>query len=352
MRRAIPVLAAAAALVAAGCGGTHRPATRVTDTLSLSPAAAVTTGVQGLFDGSALTMTAGLSGSPAALQAVASAGGGHALSATDLQLASTATVVLAARAGGRSFAADDGGERDGSLALTVAASGDPALVQLIYAGQTLYARADLTTIAGVLGEAGEVARIAAEPDLPGTYAFLRTAAGGGWVSVSYAALVSQLKTSSPSGIPTVSPGQAGDLRSALEALLRSDVSATRAPADPTLGDHLVLTADSHALVAGLLAATTEDLADLPGVPELLRLVPPGGAPAQPVRIEAYVRDGTLDALSIDLGQLLDPAQRAALAGRPLAVTVRFSPAASVTPPAGAAVVSPSALAGLLTLAGG
>jgi hypothetical protein len=318
-----------------------RAATRhVTDTSTLAPTAAVEDGVQGLLAGDALTATVRLEATSAALQAIST------LPPADLSLVSGSSLVLETRTGGAPLATSTAG----SYAATLSAPGHPTLAQVVAVGGTLFARGDAQTVAGLFGAGGALARLTSR--LPPSYAFLADAVAGGWLRLSEAGLVQALKASSPSGIPTLAPAEVGALQSALADLVRTDVTATRMPADPARGDHLVLTGGARTLATALLAIARADLGTLPGAPELLAAIHPAAVPARTVRVDAYVEDGRLDQLDVDLTPLLDPAQQAALTGRPVTLEVSFTPTAAFSTPATATPVPAAAVGGLVALATG
>ncbi|MGH3743944.1 MAG: hypothetical protein ACRDTP_03700, partial [Mycobacteriales bacterium] len=119
---------------------------------------------------------------------------------------------------------------------------------------------------------------------------------------------------------------------------------TRAAPDPTLGEHLVLSGNVRTLGADLLTAATT-------------LVGPGGSalqgspaqqlPDKTVKIDEYVRNGTVSAFRVDLTQLLNPAEAKAAGGRPAMLAVDLTPRATIAVPAHATPLDLSTLAPLL-----
>jgi hypothetical protein len=353
-RRALAVLAlAAAALTAvAGCGsaanfltaknpevGPGNQACHCADAPTIPQQAL--DGVTALLDHDALTATVTLDADPAMLDAVFAADADSPLSPGAAGTLAGATLVFAATTGGGSFrdlAAASAPAKNGSYSLTLDTRTTPTLVQVVGTPATLYARADVNELLGLLGGT----RASGPLHIPNLPAPLAKAVAGEWVSINLADLTTRPGASTPS----VGPSQAAVLAQSLETIFHKDVTATRAAPDPKLGQHLVLSGNARTIGADLRTATKAVTGLVPDVSNLL-----GSSSAQlpdkTIKIDEYVRDGTASAFRFDLTQLLNPAEAKAAAGRPAMLDIDLTPTAAVTVPAHATPLDLSTLAPLL-----
>lgn len=341
IRRALAILAlgTAAATAVAGCGSALNA---TGSTSGESPAQAAENGITALLGQDALTATMTLDSDPATLDAVFAADTDSPLPQGTAGKLAGATVVFAAKTGGGSFSdlAVHGSPPAGAaFSLTVNTSATPNLVQLVGTPTTLYARADVEQLLGLLGGSGQISGLLHSPNLP---APLAKAVAGQWVSLDLSVLKSQAGTS----IPSVGPSQAAVLARSLDTIFNRDVSVTRAAPDPTLGDHLVLSGNVRTIGTDLLTAVKGFLGSTPGASGLLGSAP-SSLPDKTIRVDEYVRNGTASTFRFDLTQLLGPAELKAAAGRPAVLDIDLSPTATVTAPSSATQLDGGVLTGLL-----
>lgn len=321
----------AATLAACGSGSGARNAS---DSRGLAPQDAFAKAVTALQDGAALDLKGHLAVSDADLQAIAQKGGGT-LSASQARYVTSGDVEIISRTtDGSKLSAAKPGAQAGSLVVHTDGS---AIIELRVIGNLLFARADVKKI----GELGGTAASRIDSQLqsvPPQLPFLKDAAAGKWLKIDAKQAGDLAKTYGGGAIPSADPQAAARARDQLLADLNRDVKATRAP-DTDRGDHLVLTGSSKALVADL---TKAGASVIPGGSQTLH---PNSVTDKPVTLDAYVKDGKLALLSIELSQFAQDKALAKFDGKKLPLELAFSSAApAVDAPAGAVTVDLSSLA--------
>lgn len=326
MRRPRPVLLVGlmvAAVVAAGCGGGS-------SSTPDNPKAELSASLDNLTGADALTTTIGLGVSPAALQRFAQAEGSH-LSAADAQTIATAHLVVETKT---SDGKDLSGSKGSNFSL-VGSSGGRTLVELRVVGGDLYLQGDIRGVLALAHKSnvyGEVKARAAT--LPG---FVRAFVAGRWVSLAGAAAQGLLGTfgGTPSGTGS---GVANQVTSDLKKVLDRDVAVRKVGTD-SRGDHLVLSGHSRKLAADLLQAIGNDV---PGGSLALSKADPSTMHDRAVSVDAWVKDGVLRQVSIDVGQFTDTTSAH------LPVTISFDQSGGdITRPSGATPVDLTQLSSLM-----
>ncbi|MGH3745212.1 MAG: hypothetical protein ACRDTP_10165, partial [Mycobacteriales bacterium] len=202
IRRALAAaaLATGTLLAVAGCGSALNASTTVSGE---SPVQAAEAGLTALLDHDALTATVTLDADPATLDAIFGADADSPLPPGAAGKLAGASLVLAATTGGGSFrdlAAAGSPPGNGSYSLTLDTPTTPNLVQVVGTPATLYARADLDQLLGLLG-GPQVSGLLHSPNLP---APLARAVSGQWVSIDLGDVTARAGASTPS----VGPGGA------------------------------------------------------------------------------------------------------------------------------------------------
>jgi hypothetical protein len=132
---------------------------------------------------------------------------------------------------------------------------------------------------------------------------------------------------------SASAGAGPKLLGELNRIVKQDVTVTKAGSD-SRGDHLQLTADVHALTKDLRQSVETSV---PGGSVLSERLPAAGTSHKKVHVDAWVKDGALTELSIDLAQFA-PADQVP-AGGTLPLTLTFDQSgAEITAPSGAVPV--------------
>ncbi len=330
---ALTAVAAAALLTASACGSASQQ----------TPTESFGSGAASLYAGNQLTVSFKVDATAA--QLVALSGPDDPLTTAQAQLISGGDITVAATSAGSSFAADlkagSSSQAGEKFALTVDSSTDKDLFQLVYADKTIYARANVKALAGYAGKSAEVQQFADSGQIPAQESFIADAIAGKWLKLDAASLLAQSS-------PSVAPSRAAALRSALVGVFVKDVTVTRDAKDSS---HLILTGDSHTVATDLLAAVKQDLSSVPGATQLFGKLDAAKVPSKQVAVDAYVRDGTLTSLKLNLTPFLSATDAAAVKGAPVDLELDFTKSATVTPPATATAVPLEALSGLLGAAG-
>lgn len=315
-QRVLPVAAAGllAAVALSACGTKGSTG----GTSGLAPKDALIRGVQALQDGTALDVNTRLALSAVDLQSIVKSDpAANGLTESQARLITGGDYQVVTRTSdGSTLSAAKPGTTDTSVA--VHADGT-ALFEMRALGTSIYGRADVKKIAEIGGTAAS--RIDAQlSDVPPQLAFLKDAAQGRWLAIDGQqgqALLKQYGGQSSS--LTMDPTRVARVYSDLLAAVQKDVTATRAP-DTDRGDHLVLNASGRALAkdlsstysALLPAGQTPLMADLQSVPD------------KPITIDAFLQDGRLALLSLELSQFAGAKEVAALQGKKVPLQLSYS----------------------------
>jgi len=319
-RRWQAALGALLTLVAlVGCGGSSGGG---------SPKNGLLSGLDGLSGSDRLTTTIRLDTAPTALQALARSSG-DTLDARTASIITGAQIVIETVKGS-------------GLDVRAVANGS-TLVELRAVNDNLYIQGDVRGILTLINKPKVYGNLLAETkSMP---SFVRAALTGQWVSLPSAALTSlaALTGGSASSPPNSGPRLLGDLRSAIN----KHVTVTESGTD-SRGTHYVLHADTNALAADLRSSLQSSV---PGGALLSQRLPTQVS-HQNVRFDAWVKDGAVSELSIDLLQF-DTSNKAP-AGTTLPLTVTFDRTGDdITVPSGAEPVDLTQLGTLVgALSGG
>ena len=303
-----------AAIVLAGCGTGSSSGHAVPK----DPKGELTASVSNLGDSDTLGATLKLDIPPAVLQQLARSQGDQ-LTAGDAAAVSGAQLVIEAKTtNGKNLADLKSSDKNATaVAIRAISNGHTYLEMRVLSGD-LYLQGDVKGFLGLIHKAktyDEVkARAATLPD------FVKALVNGQWVSLNGAAAQSVagqfgVQTGSQSGDKQ---GQAAKMLDDLKSLLNKDVTVTRLGSDDR-GDHLRLSGNAKTLVNDAYQSFSTAV---PGGAALSQ-AKPQKVPSRVVTVDAWVKDGVLSEISIDLGQFLDKKQAAA-ASRPLPITLTFT----------------------------
>jgi hypothetical protein len=311
---------------AASCGGGS------SDSTPDSPKAELVASVQGLSHGDALTTTVSLDTTARALQAFARAQG-STLSASAAAALSSAHIAVAVKTSdGKDLSGADGTD----VSLTGTADGQ-TLIELRVVNGDAYLRGDVRAVLALAGHSDELSSLRSQAArLP---AFVQAFLDGRWVSLSGIAAQGLLGTFGGGTTSSGGKGQAQQLTDELTKVVNRDVTVRKVGTD-SLGDHLVLSGRARALAADIMGTLSTSV---PGGSLLLSKTDPGKVRDQLVSVDAWVRDGTLTQLQVDLGQFVRNGHGAAH----LPLTVSFEQTAGdISKPSGATPVDLTRLSGL------
>lgn len=329
--RATATLAAGLILAGAAACGT---------TTSATPKSELTSGIDALGNGTAMTVTVKLDATAQELQAIATATKGK-LDATTAGLLAGADLTAAVHGSKKLKDYKPGDSTSPDMDLAVDLEGGP-VVDLRTVDQVLYLKADVQKILTIAQRPQLMtelqARVATLPT------FVKTAVAGGWISFpedQAKALAGQL--GGATATPNAAQSQA--LLQQLKAIVNKDVTVTRVSSGGSDGDHLRLTGSTRTLAADVASAVSSSL---PGGGALAKQINPSGAPDRTVTVDAYVKGGTLTKLSLDLAQFATGQDATALQGKHLPLVMTFSDSApTIEKPAGASAVDFAQLLPLL-----
>lgn len=332
MRRSLlvrTVIVTAAATLVAACGSST-PKT---------PQSTLKAGISGIGHTSSLTITTALDTTPQALIALAQQMGDKLSPTVAAGLASASFVIEIRDSDGKDLSTLKPGSTKGLAVDLALKAGGQTLAEIIGIDSTLYVQAEVASALGLLGRSklyGELqARAATLPK------FVQAFVAGKWVSLD---LTSALGAMSQFGIAAPGAQQWAAFAKAFDGLITSDVKVTRVGSD-SQGDHLQLSAQTKKLVGDLVLAVTSNI---PISTFLLSKVKVASLPDTAMTADAWVKDGTLSKLSVDLTQFAKPGSTAAGGGHlPLVVTFDRSGGSAITAPTGATAVDVSQLFTLL-----
>lgn len=309
--------AVAVAFTLAACGGSGGS--------DNSPKGELVAGIGSLSDSSVLTTTVRLDTTAAELQALARGSGDSLDKASAAALAAARIAIETKRQGGH-----------GAFALTGLA-GDASLLELRVVDNTIYLHGDVRGILALIHKRKLFANLKAETaNMP---SFVQAAIAGKWVSLDAGAL-SGLAGGGTSSSSSAAKGP--KLLADLKDIVDRDVTVTKVGTD-SRGDHLRLTGDAAKLARDLRSSVSTSV---PGGAVLSQRLPSGPVQHRKVILDAWVNDGALTELSLDLLQFGDKADAPAGATLPLLVTFDRS-GADITPPTGSVPVDLTQLGALV-----
>ena len=331
--RSSSLLAAAAVgglIALAGCGGGGSNGSLPND-----PKAALSASVGNLSNSDVLTTTFKLDISPTDLQALARADGDKLTTADAEAIASAQLVFQAKTSDGSNLSENNGHKTDASI--RVLSGGSTYLEMRVLSGD-LFLNADVKGFLGLIHKDKTWAEVQARAgSLP---PFVQAIVNGKWVTLSGAAAQG---LASNFGITTPPSNGARSQRmvNELKRILTGDVSVTRAGSDDR-GDHLVITGNTRKLATDLYSAVA---GSVPGAGAALSQAKPQDVPSRSITVDAWVKDGVLSEISLDVAQFAKPGEAA---GKHLPVALTFEQSGDdIEKPANATPVDLSQLGGLL-----
>jgi hypothetical protein len=331
------VLAAVAAVgLLAGCGG----GSSATKTTSQDPKTALSTGLQGLGDTDVLTVTLKLETTPSALVGFSKEDPtGTPLTDKQAQeLAAGQFVVEFKTSDGTKLSALKPGSSSKTAVRFAFQDNGENLAEIRSLDNALFVQADLKSILGLFDKSKQYDDLTARTStLP---AFVKAFVAGKWVSLDLNALKSM---ASQFGVNTsTSTTQSQKLLADLKAAIDKDVTVTRLPADSN-GDHLQLKTQSRQFVTDLVQAIS---ADVPTAGLATGSLKPSSVPEHSIVVDAWVKDGALSKLSLDVVQFANPGE--AKPGDHLPVVLTFDRSGDdISKPADVTPVDTSQLFSLL-----
>lgn len=335
MRRPIlirsAVVTAASALLVAGCGG------GAATTSSKDPKAAFTTGISGLTDTDVLTVTLKLDTTADALVGFAKTSGGNLDPTTAKDVAGAQLVIEEKTTNGKKLSELKSGDTSGVTAKFAFVDNGRTYVELRTVDNVLFIKADVKGLLELFHQSKLLGEVQARANsLP---KFVQALVAGQWVSLDLNALKSlagQFGGASPN------PAQSQKLLSALEGVLTKDVTVTRIGTDSD-GDHLRLAAQSKLLVTDFLQAISSAV---PAAGLALGKLDPTKLPDHSIVVDAWVNNGALAKLSLDVAQFAKAGELKP--GDKLPIVLAFDRSGDdISKPSGATSVDLSQLGSLL-----
>lgn len=286
-------------------------------TEALPPQEALKASLEGLGNSSAIDLTFRLGVSAEDLKAISTKGEGDPLTDAQAKLIAGGDIQLVSRTTDGSKVTE---AKPGATAFSLAVHTDGGSIVEMRStdGKTLFVRADVKKIAEISGTpASEVARGLA--DVPPQLSFLKDGAAGKWLSLDLVAAQGLAKQFGGSAVPSPDPAAAKAAGNELLAALQRDVVATRGEASDK-GDHLILTGSTRTLATDFVTTLSKAV---PGGAAGLGSFKPEDVEDKPFTLDAYVKDGRLSLLSLDVSQFAEGKDKADLNGKPFPVEIAF-----------------------------
>ena len=313
---ALATLVTVAGLV--GCGGSSGG--------SGSVKGDVLTSVDSIATADRLTTTIRLDTTPAALQTLAQSSGTTLSNRLASAIAGATIVIERAKSGG------------GSALDIQAGAGGATLIELRAVDKTLFLRGDVRGILALAGKPKVYANLKAQTKtMP---SFVQAAVTGQWVSLP-AATLDSLATLTGGAPPSKAPGNGPKLLGDLKRAMDKDMTVTKAGTD-SRGTHYVLHADTKSLADDLRSSLSDSL---PGGSAIGQRVPTN-VKHQKFSFDAWVKDGSLSELTINLLQFGDTSKVPAGTTLPLSITFVKS-GTDISAPTGATPVDLTQLGTLI-----
>ena len=314
MRRRIETftaLAATGAVVAlAGCGGSSSPTT------PKDPKGELSASIGNLSNTDALTTTLKLETTAGDLQTIAKSGKKPTtLSDADAQAIASANLVIETKTtNGKKLSELKAGDSKSTNVSIRGVDGGNTLAEIRVIAGNLYLQGDLKGILDLAHQPktyGELqARAATLPK------FVQAFVGGKWVSINGDAakgLASQFGVNTQQ---SPSSAQSQQLINDLKNIIDKDVTVTKVGTDAR-GDHLKMSGNTRTLAKDFVNSVTSEV---PGAAALSNQLQPSNVPSRTMTVDAWVKDGTLSELSLDLVQFAPPGEAPAGAHLPVALT--------------------------------
>lgn len=334
MRRRLTSLAAVATVatvVLTGCGS----GSGAKSTASKDPKTAFTTGLSGLSDTDVLTLTLKLETTPDKLVGYAKESGGT-LDPTVAQHIATADIVFETKTSdGTHLSAMKPGTKVNAATRIAIQDDGRTLGEFRVLTDALYAQADLKSLLDLFQQKTAYADLTARTkQMP---PFVQAFVQGHWVSLDLNALKA---IAGQFGGAAASPStqQAQKLLTDLKAVIGKDVTVARVGEDAQ-GDHLKLTTQSRTFVSDLMQSVT---ADIPAAGLATGSFKPANVPDHSIVVDAWVKDGVLSKISVDIVQFAKPSE--VKPGDSLPVVLQFDRSGDdISKPSGATPVDTTQL---------
>jgi len=307
---AITVASCTSLILVTGCGSGSSSNT------PKDPKGELSAGLSGLTSSDALTLTLKLDTTPDKLQAFAAEGGDKLSAAVAADVASANVVIEVKTDNGAHLG--DLKSSDGShvgFRLQASDSGN-SLAELRSVGGALYLQADLKTLLTLFGQAKAYDEVQARAkSLP---AFVSAFVAGKWVSLDLSALKALASQFGGAGAaPSTSSKQGLQIVTDLRAALTADVAVTKVGTD-SIGDHLRLSGHTKQLATDLMQSVTKDV---PSAGLASGKLDTSKITDHTIVLDAWVKDGVLRQISVDVVQFAKPGE--AKAGDSLPVVLTF-----------------------------
>jgi hypothetical protein len=327
------VTAAAAALLVAGCGGGGAASTSSKD-----PKAAFASGLSGLTDTDALTVTLKLETTADALVAFAKQSGTTIDPVVARDVVAAQIVFESKTLNGKKLSELTPGQTGANSARIAMVDNGKTYAEFRSRDKAVFLQADVKGLLDLFRQPNvykEVtARAATLPE------FVRALVAGKWVSLDIAALTGLAGQLGVNASPN--PAQSQKLVAELKTVLTRDVAVTRIGTDDQ-GDHLKLTAHSKQIATDLIQAFQSSV---PAAGLALSKVDPSKVTAHAIVLDAWLSSGTLSKLSIDVAQFAPPGDVKPGASLPFVLTFDRS-GDDIAKPDGATPVDLTQLGSLL-----
>jgi hypothetical protein len=238
------------------------------------------------------TVTLSLHSDPGSLQALAAESNGS--------LGTKATTILNSSITMSHSAATD--PRNARSETIINVGGDTNAIETRMVNRTLYLRLDAAGLLKAIGKSPSELQSTAKQAKAAGLKFVGPALAGKWLSVAGAD-----KLAGQSGLLTQGSSQQKNARDAFLQRLLSSATVTTVGTD-SAGTHMAINVPARQAYAGF----RDMFSNLGGgMPPGLNLPDPSSVPDKNIKVDAWVRDGKLTQLEIDLRQF------AALGGQPL-----------------------------------
>lgn len=312
LRRSSSLLTAAtvaAALTLAGCGSGSG------HSVPKDPKGELTASVGNLGQTDALTTTIKLEIAPSVLQQLARSDGDNLTDADAAAIASAQLVFEAKTTNGKNLSDLKPSDQKATAVSIRALSNDHTYLEMRVLSGDLYLQSDVKGFLDLIHKSKTYTEVQARASsLP---RFVKSLVDGDWVSLSGAAaqgLAGQFGIQT--GGQQSNQAQSKKMIADLQALLKKDVTVARLGSDDR-GDHLRLSGNARALVND---AYQSFASAVPGGGAALSQAKPQNVPSQKVSVDAWVKDGVLSEISLDLGQFAKAGDAAAGKHLPIALT--------------------------------
>ena len=272
------------------------------------------------------TVTLTLHSDPQSLQALSAQGGGSLGAKADLLLHSSITVS-------HTHAADP---RDARSDMIVTIGSDHGAIETRTVNRTLYFRMDAMGLVKMLGQNPTELRRATKEAKAAGLDFVGPALNGRWLSLG-----GLDKLAAKSGAPMSGNAKQSAARNAFLQRVLSSAKVTTV-GDDSAGTHLAVNVPARQAYGGI----RDLISNLGGgLPPGATLPDPGSIPNKNIRVDAWVRDGKLTQLELDLRQFAAFGSQPLPAGvHTLGIRMTFHDfTGTITAPAGAVPIDLKAL---------